>query len=148
MKLESLRERLGDITLFIRIFFTVQADGLKLGFKMGNPLAAVQYSRLTNKKGGGGGGGSSGSVGVLGIIAAGVGGTFGFLFLLIIGGQIGGSSGIYGNLPASNITAITGNIGKAVVTGSAFVVLIYLGAGVAIAAAMIFLALHVFQRGR
>jgi len=147
LKLESLRERLGDITLFIRIFFTVQADGLKLGFKMGNPLAAVQYSRLTNKKGGGGGG-SSGSVGVLGIIAAGVGGTFGFLFLLIIGGQIGGSSGIYGNLPASNITAITGNIGKAVVTGSAFVVLIYLGAGVAIAAAMIFLALHVFQRGR
>ena len=147
MKLESLRERLGDITLFIRIFFTVQADGLKLGFKMGNPLAAVQYSRLTNRKGGGGGG-SSGSVGVLGIIAAGVGGTFGFLFLLIIGGQIGGSSGIYGNLPASNITAITGNIGKAVVTGSAFVVLIYLGAGVAIAAAMIFLALHVFQRGR
>ncbi len=147
MKLESLRERLGDILLFIHIFFTVQADGLKLGFKMGNPLAAVQYSRLTNKKGGGGGG-SSGSVGVLGIIAAGVGGTFGFLFLLIIGGQIGGSSGIYGNLPASNITAITGNIGKAVVTGSAFVVLIYLGAGVAIAAAMIFLALHVFQRGR
>jgi len=147
LKLESLRERLGDITLFIRIFFTVQADGLKLGFKMGNPLAAVQYSRLTNRKGGGGGS-SSGSVGVLGIIAAGVGGTFGFLFLLIIGGQIGGSSGIYGNLPASNITAITGNIGKAVVTGSAFVVLIYLGAGVAIAAAMIFLALHVFQRGR
>ena len=147
MKLESLRERLGDILLFIHLFFTVQADGLKLGFKMGNPLAAVQYSRLTNKKGGGGGG-SSGSVGVLGIIAAGVGGTFGFLFLLIIGGQIGGSSGIYGNLPASNITAITGNIGKAVVTGSAFVVLIYLGAGVAIAAAMIFLALHVFQRGR
>jgi len=147
LKLMSLRERLGDITLFIRIFFTVQADGLKLGFKMGNPLAAVQYSRLTNRKGGGGGG-SSGSVGVLGIIAAGVGGTFGFLFLLIIGGQIGGSSGIYGNLPASNITAITGNIGKAVVTGSAFVVLIYLGAGVAIAAAMIFLALHVFQRGR
>ena len=147
MKLESLRERLGDIVLFITIFFTVQADSLKLGFKMGNPLAAVQYSRLTNKKGGGGGG-SSGSVGVLGIIAAGVGGTFGFLFLLIIGGQIGGSSGIYGNLPASNITAITGNIGKAVVTGSAFVVLIYLGAGVAIAAAMIFLALHVFQRGR
>ena len=147
MKLESLRDRLGDILLFIHIFFTVQADGLKLGFKMGNPLAAVQYSRLTNKKGGGGGG-SSGSVGVLGIIAAGVGGTFGFLFLLIIGGQIGGSSGIYGNLPASNITAITGNIGKAVVTGSAFVVLIYLGAGVAIAAAMIFLALHVFQRGR
>jgi len=147
LKLESLRERLGDIFLFIQIFFTVQADGLKLGFKMGNPLAAVQYSRLTNKKGGGGGG-SSGSVGVLGIIAAGVGGTFGFLFLLIIGGQIGGSSGIYGNLPASNITAITGNIGKAVVTGSAFVVLIYLGAGVAIAAAMIFLALHVFQRGR
>ena len=147
MKLESLRERLGDILLFIHIFFTVQADGLKLGFKMGNPLAAVQYSRLTNRKGGGGGG-SSGSVGVLGIIAAGVGGTFGFLFLLIIGGQIGGSSGIYGNLPASNITAITGNIGKAVVTGSAFVVLIYLGAGVAIAAAMIFLALHVFQRGR
>src|SRR5207302_9890057 len=134
-------------TLFIRIFFTVQADGLKLGFKMGNPLAAVQYSRLTNRKGGGGGG-SSGSVGVLGIIAAGVGGTFGFLFLLIIGGQIGGSSGIYGNLPASNITAITDNIGKAVVTGPAFVVLIYLGAGVAIAAAMIFLALHVFQRGR
>jgi len=148
LKLESLREKLGDILLFIHIFFTVQADGLKLGFKMGNPLAAVQYSRLTNKKGGGGGGGSSGSVGVLGIIAAGVGGTFGFLFLLIIGGQIGGSSGIYGNLPASNITAITGNIGKAVVTGSAFVVLIYLGAGVAIAAAMIFLALHVFQRGR
>jgi len=147
LKLESLRERLGDILLFIHIFFTVQADGLKLGFKMGNPLAAVQYSKLTNKKGGGGGG-SSGSVGVLGIIAAGVGGTFGFLFLLIIGGQIGGSSGIYGNLPASNITAITGNIGKAVVTGSAFVVLIYLGAGVAIAAAMIFLALHVFQRGR
>ena len=148
MKLESLRERLAEIFLFISIFFTVQADGLKLGFKMGNPLAAVQYSGLTNKKGGGGGGGSSGSVGVLGIIAAGVGGTFGFLFLLIIGGQIGGSSGIYGNLPASNITAITGNIGKAVVTGSAFVVLIYLGAGVAIAAAMIFLALHVFQRGR
>ena len=149
MKLMSLRERLAEIFLFISIFLTVQADGLKLGFKMGNPLAAVQYSRLTNKKGGGGGGGgTSGSVGVLGIIAAGVGGTFGFLFLLIIGGQIGGSSGIYGNLPASNITAITGNIGKAVVTGSAFVVLIYLGAGVAIAAAMIFLALHVFQRGR
>jgi len=147
LKSESLRERLGYILLFIHIFLTVQADSLKLGFKMGNPLAAVQYSRLTNKKGGGGGG-SSGSVGVLGIIAAGVGGTFGFLFLLIIGGQIGGSSGIYGNLPASNITAITGNIGKAVVTGSAFVVLIYLGAGVAIAAAMIFLALHVFQRGR
>jgi len=144
----SLRERLAEIFLFISIFLTVEAVSLKLGFKMGNPLAAVQYSRLTNKRGGGGGGGSSGSVGVLGIIAAGVGGTFGFLFLLIIGGQIGGSSGIYGNLPASNITAITGNIGKAVVTGSAFVVLIYLGAGVAIAAAMIFLALHVFQRGR
>jgi hypothetical protein len=112
-----------------------------MGFNIGNPLAAVQINRLTNARDGG-------SVGVLGIIAAGVGGTFGFLFLLIIGGQIGGSSGIYGNLPASNITAITGNIGKAVVTGSAFVVLIYLGAGVAIAAAMIFLALHVFQRGR
>jgi hypothetical protein len=139
-----LKERLGDTALFIKIFLTVQSDSLKMGFNIGNPLAAVQINRLTNARGGGGGS----SAGVLGIIAAGVGGTFGFLFLLIIGGQIGGSSGIYGNLPASNITAITGNIGKAVVTGSAFVVLIYLGAGVAIAAAMIFLALHVFQRGR
>jgi hypothetical protein len=139
---QSLKERLGDIPLFVKIFFSIQADSFKTGFNMANPLAAVQINRLTNKSSGGG------SAGVLGIIAAGVGGTFGFLFLLIIGGQIGGSSGIYGNLPASNITAITGNIGKAVVTGSAFVVLIYLGAGVAIAAAMIFLALHVFQRGR
>src|SRR3989442_15814896 len=122
-------------------------EPLKTGFRLGNPVTAMR-NQITLKRGGGGGGGSSGSVGVLGIIAAGVGGTFGFLFLLIIGGQIGGSSGIYGNLPASNITAITGNIGKAVVTGSAFVVLIYLVAGVAIAAAMIFLALHVFQRGR
>jgi hypothetical protein len=143
-----LKERLGDTALFIKIFLTVQSDSFKTGFNMANPLAAVQINRLTNKKGGGGGSSGGGSAGVLGIIAAGVGGTFGFLFLLIIGGQIGGSSGIYGNLPASNITAITGNIGKAVVTGSAFVVLIYLGAGVAIAAAMIFLALHVFQRGR
>jgi hypothetical protein len=146
LKIELLKERLGDIALFVRIFFTVQSESLKMGFNIGNPRAAIQINRLTNAKGGAGGAG--GSVGVLGIIAAGVGGTFGFLFLLIIGGQIGGSSGIYGNLPASNITAITGNIGKAVVTGSAFVVLIYLGAGVAIAAAMIFLALHVFQRGR
>ena len=100
---------------------------------------------LTNARGRGGGGGSSG-VGVLAIIAAAVAGTFGFLFLLIIGGQIGGTSGLYGNLPASNISAITGNIGKAVVTGSGFVVLIFLGAGVAVAAAMIFLALAVFHR--
>jgi hypothetical protein len=143
LKIELLKERLADIALFVRIFFSVQSESLKMGFNIGNPLVAVQINRLINAKGGAGG-----SAGVLGIIAAGVGGTFGFLFLLIIGGQIGGSSGIYGNLPASNITAITGNIGKAVVTGSAFVVLIYLGAGVAIAAAMIFLALHVFQRGR
>jgi len=142
LKIELLKERLGDIALFVRIFFSIQADSLKMGFKTMNPLVAVQLNRLTNA------GGHSGSAGVLGIIAAGVGGTFGFLFLLIIGGQIGGSSGIYGNLPPSNITAITGNIGKAVVTGSAFVILIYLGAGVAIAAAMIFLALSVFHRGR
>ena len=126
-------------------------EPLKTGFKLGNPVTAMRLWKVRNQitlKKGGGGGSPPASVGVLGIIAAGVGGTFGFLFLLIIGGQIGGSSGIYGNLPASNISAITGNIGKAVVTGSAFVVLIYLGAGVAIAAAMIFLALHVFQRGR
>lgn len=98
---------------------------------------------MVRRRGGGSSGGSTG--GVLGIIAAGVGGTFGFLFLLIIGGQIGGTSGIYGGLSASNISAITGNIGKAVVTGSSFVILIYLGAGVAIAAAMIFLALTVFR---
>ena len=125
----------------------MKLEPLKMGFRLGNPVRAIQH-QITLRKGGGGGGGGGTSVGVLGIIAAGVGGTFGFLFLLIIGGQIGGSSGIYGNLPASNISAITGNIGKAVVTGSNFVVLIYLGAGVAIAAAMIFLALHVFQRGR
>jgi hypothetical protein len=125
----------------------MKLEPLKMGFRLGNPVRAIQH-QITLKRGGGGGGGGGTSVGVLGIIAAGVGGTFGFLFLLIIGGQIGGSSGIYGNLPASNISAITGNIGKAVVTGSNFVVLIYLGAGVAIAAAMIFLALHVFQRGR
>ena len=122
----------------------MKLEPLKMGFRTGNPINAIRNT-ITLKKGGGGGGGAP-SGGVLAIIAAGVGGTFGFLFLLIIGGQIGGSSGIYGNLPTSNITAITGNIGKAVVTGSNFVVLIYLGAGVAIAASMIFLALHVFQR--
>ena len=124
--------------------YSLKLEPLKMGFRTGNPINAIRNT-ISLKKGGGGGGGAT-SGGVLAIIAAGVGGTFGFLFLLIIGGQIGGSSGIYGNLPTSNITAITGNIGKAVVTGSNFVVLIYLGAGVAIAASMIFLALHVFQR--
>ena len=142
MKFE-IRSRLADLLLFIKLFLTISVGTpLIEGFKLRDPITAIAL-----RKGSGGGGGLS-SGGVLGIIAAGVGGTFGFLFLLIIGGQIGGSSGIYGNLPTSNITAITGNIGKAVVTGSNFVVLIYLGAGVAIAAAMIFLALHVFQRGR
>ena len=136
--INSFKETLGDIVLFCKIFLTVQADSLKMGFKTASPLTAM---RLVLAKGGAGGG----TGGVLGIIAAGVGGTFGFLFLLIIGGQIGGASGIYGNLPTSNITAITGNIGKAVVTGSNFVVLIYLGAGIAVAAAMIFLALSVFR---
>lgn len=117
-------------------------ENFKIGFDAGK-LGKFWNSIVLRK--GGGGGSTTGTGGVLGIIAAGVGGTFGFLFLLIIGGQIGGSSGIYGNLPTSNITAITGNIGKAVVTGSNFVVLIYLGAGVAIAAAMIFLALTVFR---
>jgi len=125
--------------------YSMKLEPLKMGFRTGNPVNAIRNT-ITLRKGGGGGGGGATSGGVLAIIAAGVGGTFGFLFLLIIGGQIGGSSGIYGNLPTSNITAITGNIGKAVVTGSNFVVLIYLGAGVAIAASMIFLALHVFQR--
>ena len=77
-----------------------------MGFRTGNPINAIRNT-ISLKKGGGGGGGAT-SGGVLAIIAAGVGGTFGFLFLLIIGGQIGGSSGIYGNLPTSNITAITG----------------------------------------
>ncbi len=144
MKLETVKERVSDIFWLVWFFIEAQSSAFKLGFNTGRPGIAVVTYRLTNPKGGGGG--SAGhSAGVLGIIAAGVGGTFGFLFLLIIGGQIGGTSGIYGGLSASNISAITGNIGKAVVTGSSFVILIYLGAGVAIAAAMIFLALSVFR---
>ncbi len=138
-----LATMLATVWLFISIFFSLNvASPFKAGFNAQLNGSVPDY--LTNKRGGGGGGGGSGTH-MLGIIAAGVGGTFGFLFLLIIGGQIGGTSGIYGNLPASNITAITGNIGKAVVTGSQFVVLIFLGAGVAVAAAMIFLALAVFK---
>ena len=131
------------IATFLNEFLHAQYASGKMGFDIGNPLEAVQMQIVLRK---GGGGGHAPSGGVLAIIAAGVGGTFGFLFLLIIGGQIGGQSGIYGSLSASNISAITGNIGKAVVVGSQFVILIYLGAGVAIAAAMIFLALSVFHR--
>jgi len=127
---------------FNPVNFLMASHGLPTNPETGLPVNTIVLKR----GGGGGGGGASSGANVLAIVAAAVGGVFGFLFLLIIGGQIGGTSGIYGGISASNITKITTNIGNAVVTGSSFIVLLYLGAGVALAAAMIFLALHVFSR--
>jgi hypothetical protein len=84
---------------------------------------------------------------VIAIIAATIIGVFGFILALVFGAQLGGNASLFGSLSASNITKITTNVGNAIVAGSGFLTIIYLGGAGAVALAifaLVFLALKSF----
>ena len=87
---------------------------------------------------------------IIAIIVGGLVGVLGFALILVFGAQVGGNSALYGNLPATNITKITTNVGNGVVSGSSFFSLIFLAAAGAIALALvslIFIAVRHFSAG-
>lgn len=107
-----------------------------LGMSMGIPMP-----NLTNARGEGGGGGIGST---LLIVAAIIIAVFGGTLALVFGAQLSSTS-LFSSLPASNQTAVNGNLGKAVVAGSQFMPLVYLGGFGALALA-IFLLLFVVLR--
>jgi len=98
---------------------------------------------LTNARGGGSGGGA-GIGNTLLIVAAIIIAVFGGTLALVFGAQLSSTS-LFSSLPASNQTAVNGNLGKAVVAGSQFMPLVYLGGFGALALA-IFLLIFVVIR--
>jgi hypothetical protein len=102
----------------------------------------IPVPNLTNARGGSGGGMGIGST-IL-IVAAIIVAVFGGTLALVFGAQLSSTS-LFSSLPASNQTAVNGNLGKAVVAGSQFMPLIYLGGFGALALA-IFLLIFVVLR--
>ena len=80
---------------------------------------------------------------VVTVIGSSLIGVFGFILVLIFGAQVGGNSSLYGSLSSSNVSAITGNIGKGVVSGSGFVPLIFLGSAGAVTLGIFLLVFEV-----
>lgn len=97
---------------------------------------------------GSGAGGAMGSGSGIGstllIVAAIIIAVFGGTLALVFGAQLSNTS-LFSGLPASNQTAVNGNLGKAVVAGSQFMPLVYLGGFGALALA-IFLLIFVILR--
>src|SRR5438552_18109035 len=88
----------------------------------------IPVPNLTNARrhGGGSGGGAGGIGSTLLIVAAIIIAVFGGTLALVFGAQLANTS-LFTGLPASNQTAVNGNLGKAVVAGSQFMPLVYLG---------------------
>jgi hypothetical protein len=105
----------------------------------------IPVPNLTNARGGGAmGGGGAGIGSTLLIVAAIIIAVFGGTLALVFGAQLSSTS-LFSGLPASNQTAVNGNLGKAVVAGSQFMPLVYLGGFGALALA-IFLLIFVILR--
>jgi hypothetical protein len=104
----------------------------------------VPVPNLTNARGGGGAGAGAGIGNTLLIVAAIIIAVFGGTLALVFGAQLSSTS-LFSSLPASNQTAVNGNLGKAVVAGSQFMPLVYLGGFGALALA-IFLLIFVVIR--
>ena len=103
----------------------------------------VPVPNLTNARGGASAAGG-GIGGTLLIVAAIIVAVFGGTLALVFGAQLSSTS-LFSSLPASNQTAVNGNLGKAVVAGSQFMPLVYLGGFGALALA-IFLLIFVVLR--
>jgi len=105
----------------------------------------VPVPNLTNARGGERGGGGIGST--LLIVAAIIIAVFGGTLALVFGAQLATTS-LFSGLPASNQTAVNGNLGKAVVAGSQFMPLVYLGGFGALALAIFLLIFTVIRHIR
>jgi hypothetical protein len=99
---------------------------------------------LTNARGRDGMGAGGGIGSTLLIVAAIIVAVFGGTLALVFGAQLSNTS-LFSGLPASNQTAVNGNLGKAVVAGSQFMPLVYLGGFGALALA-IFLLIFIVLR--
>src|SRR5438046_10749145 len=95
----------------------------------------VPVPNLTNARGREHGGGIGST---LLIVAAIIIAVFGGTLALVFGAQLANTS-LFTGLPASNQTAINANLGKAVVAGSQFMPLVYLGGFGALALAIFLL---------
>jgi hypothetical protein len=121
--------------------------GLSVGLSDFAMSLGIPVPNLTNVRRGGGGGGMGGGAGIgstLLIVAAIIIAVFGGTLALVFGAQLSSTS-LFSGLPASNQTAVNGNLGKAVVAGSQFMPLVYLGGFGALALA-IFLLIFVILR--
>jgi len=103
----------------------------------------IPVPHLINAKGEHGGGIGSTLLIVAAIIIAVFGGTL----ALVFGAQLANTS-LFTGLPASNQTAINANLGKAVVAGSQFMPLVYLGGFGALALAIFLLIFTVIRHIR
>ena len=101
----------------------------------------IPVPNLSNARGEGGGMGIGSTILIVAAIIIAV---FGGTLALVFGAQLSSTS-LFSSLPASNQTAVNGNLGKAVVAGSQFMPLIYLGGFGALALA-IFLLIFVVLR--
>src|SRR6266851_596853 len=115
-------------------------DLTDLAMSLGIPVPAI-----TNAKGGGAPGGGIGST--LLIVAAIIIAVFGGTLALVFGAQLSSTS-LFSGLPASNQTAVNGNLGKAVVAGSQFMPLVYLGGFGALALAIFLLIFTILRHVR
>ena len=104
----------------------------------------VPVPNLTNARGGEHGGGIGST---LLIVAAIIIAVFGGTLALVFGAQLANTS-LFTGLPASNQTAINANLGKAVVAGSQFMPLVYLGGFGALALAIFLLIFTVIRHIR
>ncbi len=110
----------------------------------------IPLPNLTNAKrhGGGGSGGAGAGIGsTLLIVAAIIIAVFGGTLALVFGAQLSSTS-LFSGLPASNQTAVNGNLGKAVVAGSQFMPLVYLGGFGALALAIFLLIFTILRHVR
>lgn len=111
----------------------------------------IPVPNLTNARRGGGGGMGAGAGGGIGstllIVAAIIIAVFGGTLALVFGAQLASTS-LFTGLPASNQTAVNGNLGKAVVAGSQFMPLVYLGGFGALALAIFLLIFTVLRHIR
>src|SRR5437867_13400146 len=105
----------------------------------------IPVPNLTNVRRHDGGGGGIGST--LLIVAAIIIAVFGGTLALVFGAQLANTS-LFTGLPSSNQTAINGNLGKAVVAGSQFMPLVYLGGFGALALAIFLLIFTVIRHIR
>ena len=114
-------------------------DLAEFALSLGIPVPNLTNAR---KHEGGGGIGST-----LLIVAAIIIAVFGGTLALVFGAQLANTS-LFTGLPASNQTAINGNLGKAVVAGSQFMPLVYLGGFGALALAIFLLIFTVIRHIR